>query len=506
MPIIKTHELRQDEVHERNLQIYNGLDCLVTLEVFEELGRLFNDPPVVYSFERALQAPALEMMLRGFRVDEYERQKSIARLRIQIVEMQEILNEFAIAVWDKPLNPRSPVQLKSFFYGAMRLPEQWTSQKGERKLSMNRETLEKLELYFHTRPIISVILKIRELAKKLEFLETEVDHDGRLRTSYNIAGTETGRWSSSSNAFGTGGNFQNWTDELRRVFIADEGMIICGIDREQSESREVGFQCGLLFNDWTYLDLCESGDLHTATCKMIWRDLGWTGDPKIDREIADQIFYRQFSYRDMSKRGGHGSTYLGTPFTMARHLKVPTSLMANFQSSFFGAIPCIPRWQRWTAQALQTTQELTTPFGRRRHFFGRPTDDTTLREAIAYVPQSMTADRTNLGLWRVWKYMPEVQILAQLHDAIYFQMPIESDYKATIDRALALTSVPLTHAGRVFDVPGEPKLGFNMSMYCCGDKSLPACKNCRLPPNPDGLRKWKGSETRKRQTIMERLL
>jgi DNA polymerase-1 len=479
----------------------------VTLEVFEELNRLYNAPPDIYSFERALQAPALEMMLRGFRVDEYARQKGITLIRERIVHLTEVLNEFAFAVWGKPLNPRSHQQLKSFFYDAMRLPEQWTSQKGERKLSMNRETLEKLELYFHARPIISCILAIRELAKKLEVLETEISN-GRMYTSYNIAGTESGRWSSSANAFGSGTNLQNIMPELRVIFVSDEGWVLVGIDLEQAESREVGFQCGLLFDDWSYLDACEGGDLHTTTARLIWPQAPWSNDPKADRAIADEPFYRHFSRRDMSKRGGHGSNYLGTPFTMSRHLKVPTKLMVDFQVSYFGAFPGIPRWHRWTAQALQTTQELTTPFGRRRHFFGRPTDDTTLREAIAYVPQSSTADRMNLGLWRVWREMgTRIQILAQVHDAIYFQVRESDDIAAVIRQALELINVPLKAPnGRVFSVPGEAKIGWNWGSYCCGDKSKPECAKCNLAPNPDGLRKWRGSDSRKRQTLMERPL
>ena len=36
-----------------------------------------------------------------------------------------------------------------------------------------------------------------------------LDTDGRMRCSFNVCGTETMRFSSSENAFGTGGNLQN---------------------------------------------------------------------------------------------------------------------------------------------------------------------------------------------------------------------------------------------------------------------------------------------------------
>lgn len=249
--------LGEHKVH----QLYCGLDCCVTFEVFEELSALLTlqgapEPsfPLVYDFERALQAPALDMMLRGFKIDQYERYKGIEATRVERDLIRAQLDEIAEVIWNKGLNPGSYKQMKEFFYGALHLPEQWTSKHGEKKLSLDRETLEKLEKYFHARPLIALILEARDLAKQLSVLETEISQDGRMRTSYNIGGTNTGRWSSSANAEGTGTNLQNISPKLRRMFVADRGWKLCGIDLEQAESREVGWLCGLLFDDWTYLD------------------------------------------------------------------------------------------------------------------------------------------------------------------------------------------------------------------------------------------------------------
>lgn len=475
-------------------QIYNGLDTCVTFEVLEELTRLSNQAPEIYAFERALQAPAMEMMLRGFRVDQYERRQAQAELRSQILALFERLRRMALELGlhidEKFVN--SPKQLKEFFYGRLRLPETFKYAKGQKTLSMDRETLEKLQQHWVAMPIISAILGIREASKSLKVLETEVDGDGRLRTSYNIAGTETGRWSSSKNAEGTGGNFQNWKERLRRIMVADVGWKLYGIDLEQAESREIGFIMGVLFNDWTYLDACEGGDLHTASSRLIWPELGWTGIPKKDRELAESPFYRDFSYRDMAKRGGHGTTYVGSPFTMARHLKVPTKLMEVFQSRFFDAYPSIPKFHLWVAKELQTTFHLRTYFGRDRHFFGRPNDDATLREGVAFMGQSPTGDRMNLGVYNLWDSMrSEIRGTAQLHDAVYFQArddgPEYEDYIAK--KALACCEIPIAAPnGRVFSVPGEVKIGWNWSRRHDEGKPLDAKRN---PYNPNGLIKWK---------------
>lgn len=508
MPIIHTEDLKPGGLpYEVQHQVYCGLDTCVTREVFDELCKLRPRFPAIYSFERALQGPYLEIMQRGFAVDQLARASAAKSLRERIDALQATLNEFAEAAWGRPLNPNSPAQLKDFFYSKMKFPEVWLSQKGERKLSCNREALEKLEDYLYARPFVSCILAIRDLKKQLDVFETEIDSDGRYRTSYNIAGTETGRPSSSSNAFGTGGNAQNIAAGLRYVFVADTGWKICVIDLEQVEARDVGFICGCLFGDWSYLNACESGDLHTNNCKLIWPELPWPGDARGARAMADANFYREFSHRDMSKRGGHLTNYYGTAWTMARHLKIPVELADNFQARYCKggrgitpAYPVIPRYWAWVAEQLQTTGRLVTPFGRERHFFGRPGDDATLREAIAFLPQSTTADRMNLGLWRVWKYMPQVQLLGQTYDSITFQFRESADEAAIVREALERVKVQLrSNSGRSYIVPGEAKIGWNWAAR--HDDSKPFGKGNRY--NPDGLIKWKpnSKDTRTRSSL-----
>ena len=496
MPWIETHALAPGESPKFAQQIYNGLDCALTSEILGAIKRHHNDIPIIYGFERALQAPALEMMLRGWKVDAYRRRKGTEQLHARIRDLDNTLQRFAFAVWGKGLNPKSTPQLCDFFYKTMGIKEIWISDKGRRRLAANREALEKIELHLYARPIVACILAIRELSKLLDVLQTDISGDGRMRTSYNIAGTETGRWSSSQSSDNTGTNLQNITGELRDMFIADDGYRLVGIDLEQAESREVGWLAGTLFSDWQYYDACLGGDLHTTTAKLIWPDLDWPGVPSADKELAEQPFYRHFSRRDMAKRGGHGSNYYGTPFTMARHLKVPVRLMEDFQRAYFGAFPGLPRWHRWVAQQLQQTQLLVTPFGRERHFFGRPNDDATLREAIAFSPQSSTADRMNLVLWRIWKYMgTEIQILGQVHDAVYFQCPESADVDSVLSRALALFDIPITHpSGRKLVVPGEAKIGWNWGNYSAS--------------NPEGLKKWKAGQPdgRKRAVGLDRVL
>ena len=489
MPLIAAHKLNIDD---SSTQIYNGMDCCLTYEINDALYKLGHNDHLIYDFERALQAPALEMMQRGFKVDSNAQQIAVGNTHRKLDACEKILQQLSRAVWDRDVNPNSGKQLKELFYDTMRLPpiKQWS--KGVTKIPMDRKTLEKLEAYFYARPIVNAVLLHRDLTKTLQVLETEIDSDWRWRTSYNIAGTTTGRWSSSKSPTGTGGNAQNVTDELRRIFIPDEGYKLAGLDLEQAEAREVGWFCGTILGDWSYLDMIEAGDPHTYVARMCWPELPWNGDIRKDRKIAERKFYRHFTYRDATKRLSHGSNYLGLPPTMAGHTKIPLAIVQRFQQRYFESFPCIPRMHQWVAREIQTTGFLVTSFGRRRDFFDRTNADETIRGAVAYLFQSATGDRLNLALWRIWKHMgTRVQLLAQLHDAVYFQYRIDDNERDVIEQAQKLMLVNMSHKlpnGNIrnYTIPSDAQVGFNWAhRYRLREDGTPE------DWNPKGLDKYR---------------
>jgi DNA polymerase I len=515
MPIIDTSKVNLAAMGYTNTyHLYNGLDCCVTFEVFEGLSSLLaqtNDPApsLIYDFERAMQAPALDMMQRGFKIDSYERSLAEKHLTKQLERLRSILNLYGKATWGRPLNANSPKQLKSLFYEFYGLPVQYRIDKGARTPTTNREALEKLSTYFFVLPIINCILAIRDVAKRLSVITTEVSPDGRIRTTYNVAGTETGRWSSSADVYGEGTNLQNVTDELRKIFCADEGYKLGYLDLEQAESKAVGLLVWQTVGDDTYLRACESGDLHTTVARLVWPSLEWNNDDAHNRKLADQIFYRQFSYRDMAKRGGHATNYYGTPRTVARHLKVEERVISDFQVAYFTPFVGIRRWHEWVSRCISLNNELTTPLGRTRTFFGRPDDDATLREAIAFGSQSYVGDLLNAALWRIWRFLPEVKLLAQVHDAIVFQYP-EERAEELIPRAIELCTIPVTVYGmcesnmnetKTLVIPVECKVGWNWASS--------EIKTSRgIIKNSDGMVKWKAGklDERKRSRGLDRVV
>ena len=482
MKIIRTDLMNPKDLSpwERE-QCYNGLDCCVTAEVLEALlPQLDNSTSSTYAFSRSLQGPVLEMRLRGVLIDRARVEQVIDGYHDLLDRLETQLNRIVgegLGVWE--FNWGSNKDLHYLFYDVLGIP---AIKRGGRP-TVDRAALEKLEGYFVATQIVKHILLMRDLRKKIGMLRTEIDPDGRMRTSYNIAGTTTGRLSSSFSEFGTGTNLQNIEESLRSVFIADPGYKLAYLDAEQGESRVVGAIEWNLFHDGKYLDACESSDLHTTVAKLVWPSLGWTGNGQRDRKLAEQPYYRHYDRRFMCKKIGHGTNYGGRPPTIASQTKVEVGLVEQFQPLYFKAFPAHLRWHAWVRDTLREDGYLITLTGRKRWFFGRRNDDATIREAIAYDPQGSLADILNSGMLNVW-WQRSCILLMQIHDAILIQYP-EGQEDEIIPKVQAELRFPvqLSH-DRVLTLPYGVKTGWNWSEWS--------------EDNPDGLKSYKGGDKRRR--------
>ena len=143
----------------------------------------------------------------------------------------------------------------------------------------------------------------------------------------------------------------------------------------------------------------------------------------------EKPYYRHYSYRFMCKKLGHGSNYGGKPQTLATQSKLPIPVVAAFQPKYFLAYPAHLQWQGWVASRIRRDGYLISLTGRQRHFWGRRTEDKTLREAIAYDPQCSLADIVNTAMLRIWRTDPYFQLYMHDHDALTFQYPEELEDK-----------------------------------------------------------------------------
>lgn len=528
MKIFNTQDLNENSMRQMNSDeaswVYNGLDVCVTAEIFTALSEQLSTEPQnvqqTYAGALAKMAPIMEMSIRGQLIDEHARQRTIVELTEELRVLDLRFQRIMQAVFGGELNWRSPTQLKNLFYGMLGLKEiKKRNTQGRYTATVNREALEYFDIYLYARPLARMILVMRDIHKQLGFLKTEIDPDQRIRTSYNIAGTNTGRLASSMSDFGTGTNLQNVNRKLRYPFVADPGMYLFNIDLEQADGRNVGAVCWQMFHDateaeiaralklktWdgptgtdfagTYLDACEGSDLHTTVCNMVWPDdlngQPWPEDEAEWKKFCDGIIaHAQDSYRQLSKKGGHGTNYYGTPRTMGKHLHLPTNILSDFQDRYFDRFPCIKAFHNETIRQVSETGVITSLFGRRRHFFGRGNDAATHRKAIAYQGQSPTGEQIDRGLLQVWRKYPQVQLLNQVHDSILLQLPFEQI--EIIPDIIETMQVELTlKGGRQFIIPLDAAGGWNWGY---ADKQ-----------NPYGLKGWKGSEDRTRPSPRRRL-
>ena len=482
---LATHLPRnQDEI----AWMYNGIDCLITSEVLNELKSQTLDAGVAetYKFALAKQAPIMEMEMRGIAINPVRFSRVKRAILQDANRVQENFDLLCEGVFGAKINPRSHMQVKQLFYERLGLPPvKKRNTKGAFSPSSNEDALITLSRYWEAKPFASSILTIRDLRKQISFLNSIEGTNDRVFSSFSIAGTKTGRLASKYSDFGTGTNLQNIDRRLRSIFSPDPGKILVNIDLEQADSRNVGAITHNLFYSShgsafasRYLDACESGDLHTSVAKLVWPDLGWTSVAREDRAIAEQIYHRQDSFRQTSKKLGHASNYRGKPATIAKATNTPVGIVRSFQERYFKAFPTIKMWWEWIDHQFSYYPGiLTTLYGRRRTFFGRHNDDQTLRDATAYEPQSMTGHQIDKALHAVWLKYSQVELILQVHDNILFQIP-ETDITLVpeICRTMEEAHAIELAGGRKFFVPVEAKAGMNWGDY---DKD----------ENPNGLKK-----------------
>lgn len=201
---------------------YNAEDCWRTYEIaFSQRGALRQQGlDELFAIEMEKYRMAFEMSMRGIRIDrQMKGQLSIelseaAHARISWLE-KRIPKELVAEVMGK--EPKalksswtsSPTQQKAIFYDLLNLPGQRHRKTGA--LTLDKEALPKLKKKAPwASRIFDTLLELRSIEVFAStFVNASIDPDGRMRTSFNPAGPETFRWSSSTNPFGTGGNFQN---------------------------------------------------------------------------------------------------------------------------------------------------------------------------------------------------------------------------------------------------------------------------------------------------------
>lgn len=347
--------------------------------------------------------PVQQMMRTGVRINKALR----GSMAMDLISAMSEREAWFARVLGHPLNPRSSKQMQQLFYDDLRVPVQRNRKTGN--ASLDDKALTKIKDRVPVlAPLIKTISDFRSLGVFLStFVQAPLDTDNRMRCSYNIVGTETFRFNSSENAFGSGTNLQNIPKgneapksgelsfpNIRRLFIPDPGYTIADADLDRADLQVVVWEA----NDADLKALLRSGvDVHSENAKTLG----------ISRALA--------------KSWVHGTNYGGGPRTMAVNCGITVHQAELMQRRWFQAHPGIKSWHDRTLHQLQTTRSVYNRFGFRRFYFDRV--EGLLPEALAWIPQSTVAHVIDEALFNIALNIPEVQVLLQVHDSLVFQFP-----------------------------------------------------------------------------------
>jgi DNA polymerase I-like protein with 3'-5' exonuclease and polymerase domains len=388
--------------------VHNCKDAVITYECDEEIqgavDKLGLREPS--DFQQAMFWPVLQAMHRGVRVDVKQRSAFALELSDELAKREQ----YFIDLLGHPLNPKSPKQMKELFYDDLKQKPILSRKTGQ--ITLDDEALQKIASREPLlRPLIGAISEYRSLGVFLStFVNAQLDRDSRLRCSFNIAGTETYRLSSSQNAFGSGLNLQNIPKggeaaglalpNVRKLFIPDPGFTFFDGDLDRADLQVVVWEA----DDAELKQMLRAGvDLHIENAKA----LGLSDPTKAGREMA--------------KRWVHGTNYGGGARTMAINCGLTVQRAEQMRARWFAVHPGIAEWHRRTEASLASRRYVENRFGYRRYYFDRL--DGILPEALAWQPQSTVAIVVN-RIWRaIYEQLPEVQVLLQVHDSLAGQYP-----------------------------------------------------------------------------------
>lgn len=371
----------------------------------------------LYHFQQRVNDIALDMMLRGVAVNLDTRKACEAEV-VEAMAARKAILEQALGHPVKETFFRSAKQVRELFASLGQRPG--TNRKSG-KDAFDDETLFRIAKRTPgLQNVCFAIIEYRSLGNMLSnFIRAQIDPDGRLRCSFNTAGPETFRWSSSRNAFYRGCNLQNVTTgdrgltaaklpNLRRVIVPDPGHVLWEPDLAGADAQVVAWDA----NDPLLKQMFREGvKIHAVTAKEIY---GGAAGPDGKRE----------PYYTMAKKGRHLSHYGGKARTMAASLGITVAEAERLQARLWAMHPAIPRWHKRIAATLAAPGHMiANKFGYRIVYFDRPED--VLPDALAWIGQGTVACIINRALVNIVDNVPGAVPLLQEHDSIVGQTPVE---------------------------------------------------------------------------------
>ncbi len=322
-------------------------------------------------------------------------------------------------------NVNSPKQLGDVLFNKLNLPKPVKYGKGK-TISTAVDVLEALALS-HDAP--RLVLEYRQLSK---LKSTYVDAlpallhpaSGRLHTTFDQAGTATGRLSSANP------NLQNIPirtelgREIRAAFIAEPGHVLLAADYSQIELRLLAH----LSRDPLLVEAYGRGDdIHTLTASQVF------GVPPL-MITAD--------HRRQAKVVNFGIVYGLSAFGLSQKLGIPPGEAKQFIDAYFEKYSGVRNFIDRTLEETRRDQSVKTLFGRVRPIPDINSKNANLRgfaerTAVNTPLQGTAADLIKLAMIRIDKALRDrrmnSRMTLQVHDELVFEVP-----EAEIDIARSL--------------------------------------------------------------------
>ena len=370
-----------------------------------------------FDVEHPLCRVLAEMELAGFQVDAGMLRSFGETLTAAIETLEQRIYSYA-----GQFNINSPKQLGEVLFERLGLPSYKKTKTG---YSTSAEVLEKLR---GAHPIVGEVLEYRQYAKLkstyVDGLLKVISPDGRVRTSFQMTVTATGRLSS------TEPNLQNIPtrtelgSELRRMFVAGPGQILVDADYSQIELRLLAHISG----DQAMVDAFRSGeDFHTVTAAHVF---------SVPVEEVTPAMRRA------AKAVNFGIVYGISPFSLSQDLGVTVAEAKAYMDAYFHRFPGVKSYMDQVVERARADGYVETPMHRRRALPEIKSSNHNMRSfgervALNMPIQGAAADIIKLAMVRVHRQLKEAaleaRLIMQVHDELIVECP-----EAEADRVKAI--------------------------------------------------------------------
>lgn len=446
---------------------YNAKDSGYLFQIMDALQQELEDFEAVdaMTYQMELHKPLIEMFHNGILADtegiaEYRKKLEGDPNKNQKGEIQEHQEELNL-ITGKELNTNSSKQMQAYFYGTCMLKPYIDRKTGNP--TCGAVALSRIaKAGKKGSKAARVIMLMRTKGKLLStYFRVKLDPDNKLRCSYNIPGTSSGRLSSEATYFDTGANLQNQPYIFKKYLCADKGYFLTEYDLARAEAHVVAY----LAQDEAMIKAFESGiDVHSFNASKIF-------NCSIEEIQAEVRIPGKLTKRDLGKKVVHASNYNMGPQTFSDQLAAENIFMSTAQckrllNAYRDRFPSLEKWQRRIDVEVSENKILYNLFGRPKRFLGL-LGPALFRNAYSYIPQSTVAELLNKGMikmandYRLGSLRYNIDMLTTVHDSVIIQTPMiqkENFLKISqiIDDHMSYT---FTHLGRSFKIGLDAKVG-----------------------------------------------